>query len=72
MAQWQELLENAAMSSKRVPWSTGADETIGHLARVDGKYFFVQFFKEGPRAGELATAFVPNDSQLSAILALLK
>ena len=72
LAKWQELLETAARSSKVVDWSTGADKTIGHLARIDGnKWFFVQFFKEGPRAGEVATAFIPNKDQLRAILELL-
>lgn len=72
MGQWQALIERAAASGKQVPWITGDDLTVGHLARIDGKYFFVQFFLEGRRAGELATAFVPNQSQLSAILRLLK
>jgi hypothetical protein len=30
-------------------------------------WFFVQFYVDGPRAGELATAFVPNQSQVTAI-----
>lgn len=46
--------------------------TVGHMARIENKYFFVQFFSEGPRAGELATAFVPSQSQLVRILALLR
>jgi RHS repeat-associated protein len=72
MEQWQALIEHAAASEKQVPWSTRGTTTVGHLARIDGRYFFVQFFTEGPRAGELATAFVPNQGQLSAILRLLK
>ena len=73
LAKWQDLLETASRSSKVVDWSTGADKTIGHLARIDGhKWFFVQFFKQGPRAGEVATAFIPNKDQLRAILELLE
>ena len=69
LAKWQELLETASRSRKIVDWSTGADKTIGHLVRINGnKSFFVQFFKEGPRAGEVATAFIPNMDQLRAIL----
>jgi hypothetical protein len=34
----------------------------------EGKNFFVQFYKDRPGAGELATAFVPNQKQLTAIL----
>ncbi len=72
IAKWQELIETASKSTKVVDWSTGADKTIGNLARIDGnKWFFVQFFKEGPRAGELATAFIPNADQLGAILRLI-
>jgi RHS repeat-associated protein len=72
MGQWQALIERAAQSTKQVPWSTRGTTTVGHLARIDGRYFFVQFFTEGRQAGELATAFVPNQGQLSAILRLLK
>jgi len=72
MGQWQALIERAAASEKQVPWSTRGTTTVGHLARIDGRYFFVQFFTEGRRTGELATAFVPNQGQLSAILRLLK
>jgi hypothetical protein len=42
--------------------------TRAHLARIDGKNFVVQFFADGPLAGELATAFVPSQQQLSAML----
>jgi hypothetical protein len=61
----------AAASTQVVSWSLEGTRTTGHLARVDGKYLFVQFFAEGPRAGELATAFVPNQGQLGNILAAL-
>lgn len=72
LAKWQEILETASKSTKIVEWSTGADKTIGKLARIDGnKWLFVQYFKEGPRAGEIATAFIPNSDQLRAILELL-
>jgi hypothetical protein len=71
LGQWQALVERATASGKQVAWSTGADATVGHLARIDGKYFFAQFYQGGPRAGELATAFVPKQSQLSAILGAL-
>jgi hypothetical protein len=60
--------DRAAMSGKTVEWSVGDAATIGHPARIEGKYFFVQFYKDGPRAGELATAFVLNQRQLTAIL----
>lgn len=72
LGQWQSLVERTASSKLQVPWSAGADATVGHLARIDGKYFFAQFYVGGPRAGELATAFSPSQRQLSAILDLLK
>jgi RHS repeat-associated protein len=72
LEQWQALIERAAASGKQVPWMTGADPTVGHLARIDGKYIFVEFFTNGPRAGQLATAIVPDQVQLNAILRLLK
>lgn len=70
-SQWQELVERAAKSKNVVDWRTGADATQLHLAFIDGKHFAVQFFKEGDRAGELATAFIPNPGQLRAINELL-
>jgi hypothetical protein len=69
MGLWRALIERTAASAKTFPWSTGAAETIGHLAQVEGKWFVVQFFKE---TGELATAFVPNSKQLASMLRLLK
>lgn len=65
---WRALVERAAASKTVFAWSTGAADTIAHLAYIDGKPFVVQFFKE---TGELATAFVPNQDQLGAMLRLL-
>jgi hypothetical protein len=70
--KWQALIERAVSSGKKVDWVTRESKTIGHLARIEGKYFFVQFFKEGPRAGELASAWVPDQKQLRGILAAIK
>jgi hypothetical protein len=69
LAAWRELVERVAASKQTFPWSVGAAKTIGHLGRVEGKYFVVQFFEE---TGELATAFVPNAAQLREMLKLLK
>ena len=55
-----------------MPWSTRGKETIGYLAKIDGKSLFVQVYKEGLRANEIATAFVVQQKQLRAILSLLK
>jgi hypothetical protein len=69
---WQKLIEEATESTKIVPWTTGPDKTVGHLARIGGnKWFFVEYYTEGPRANELATAFIPNKDQLRAMLRLL-
>ena len=66
---WQNLIEQAVKSKKVVPWTTGADETVGVLARIGGdKFFFVQAFRHGPRAGELATAFIPNRNTVFKIM----
>jgi Domain of unknown function (DUF4157) len=67
-AAWRALVERAAASKTVLAWSTGAADTIAHLAYIDGKPFVVQFFKE---TGELATAFVPNQDQLGAMLRML-
>jgi hypothetical protein len=72
LSNWQALIERAAQSSQVFEWSTGSAATIAHLARIEGKNFVVQFFTSGPRAGELATAFVPSQQQLTAMLRLLR
>ena len=70
---WRGLIERASQSAQMVPWSTGASQTVGHLARVGrGRYLFVQYYVDGPRRGQLATAFRPNSGQLSAIRRLLR
>jgi hypothetical protein len=71
MAKWQALIERAAGSGKQFLSHVGSDPTVAHLARIDGKNFVVHFYQGGPRAGELATAFVPDASKVSAYLKAL-
>jgi hypothetical protein len=71
-ARWQALIEQAAQSKKVFDWSVRNTPTIAHLARLDGKYLVVQFWKTGPLAGELATAFHPRPHQLKEMLRRLK
>lgn len=66
--EWQAILERAVRSKKTVDWTTGVHPTIGHVARIDGKWIFVQIFKGGERAGEVATVFHPSQGQLRVIL----
>jgi hypothetical protein len=66
---WKQLVERATRSREIVAWSAKRTPTFGHLARIEGKYFFVQFDQ---RTGDLVTAFVPNNSQLTAILRKLR
>jgi hypothetical protein len=69
---WTELLERANKSKYVFNWMTGNSETIAKLAKIENKYFVIQFFENGERAGEVATAFVPTQKQLSRIFTLLK
>lgn len=69
---WTELLERANKSKYVFDWMTGSLETIAKLAKIENKYLVVQFFKNGERAGEIATAFTPTQKQLSRIFTLLK
>jgi hypothetical protein len=71
MKAWQGLIERATKSTKSFEWSSKGTPTIAHLARFDNKYFVVQFYKDGPNAGELVTAFSPGQDQLSRMLRLL-
>ncbi len=68
MEAWTLLIERAARSSKSFDWDSRGTPTTAHLARIDGKYFVVQFHRGGDQAGELLTAFVPNSSELGAML----
>jgi hypothetical protein len=65
---WKALLKRAARSTQVFDWDTNGTATTAHLARMEGKWFVVQFWKEGVDAGKLATAFIPNQTQLGAIL----
>lgn len=73
LAAWQNILETVHRSNQIVPWSLpDGVKTWGKFARIDGnKPIFIQFFADGPRKGELATAFMPNRNQEQAIFRLL-
>jgi len=73
MERWTQLVEKVAESKLVFQWSLrGTGPTVAHVAKVEGKWFVVQFFKSGPRAGEIATAFVPTLKQLKSILRILR
>ena len=72
MEEWTALLERASGGSQRFDWQWGGDLTTTHLATIDNKPFVVSFFQEGPRVGEVATALVPSQSQLSDMYAILR
>jgi len=66
---WQDLIERVGRSGKSFEWSVGGDATVAHLAKVDGKYFVVQYYKD---TGVLASAFVPKGIQLQSMLKALR
>ncbi|WP_344844083.1 RHS repeat-associated core domain-containing protein [Kribbella ginsengisoli] len=68
MGEWSALIQRASQSGKVFPWSSGSTLTQAHLARIDGKWFVAQFDRT---TGDLVTAFVPNNKQVSAMLRLL-
>lgn len=55
---WKQLVTRAADSRHIVAWSAKRRLTLGHLARIDGTY--------------LVTAFMSDNSQLTAILGKLR
>jgi len=65
---WKVVLRRAARSTQILEWDTNSRPTVAHLARIEGKWFVVQFWKQGDKTGELATAFIPNQAQLGAML----
>lgn len=68
MDDWSALIQRTARSSKVFPWSSGSTATQAHLARIDGKWFVAQF---NATTGDLVTAFVPTNKQVTAMLRLL-
>ena len=70
--RWQNLIERAARSNLRLRDFRDGHETIAYLARVDNRWFVAHFFANGSKAGQLATAFFPNRTQISRMLGLLR
>ena len=66
---FQDVIERVGRSGKSFEWSVQGDATVALLAKVDGKYFVVQHYKD---TGVLATAFIPKGSQLRAMLKALR
>ena len=65
---WRQMIERAARSTQVFPWSVKGNNTIAHLATIEGKPFVVEFFEE---TGELATAFVTGPRQLRNMLKVI-
>ncbi len=59
--EWFNLLDHVGRSKNAFPDAVGGTETIAHLAKVDGKWFVVHYFKE---TGVLASAYMPHPDQL--------
>jgi hypothetical protein len=66
--EWVNLIERVGRSKNTFAWTSGAHETVAHLAKVDGKWFVVQYYKH---TGVLASAFIPNANQLAAMFRIL-
>jgi RHS repeat-associated protein len=66
-----ELVSSARKSGLTFLWKTGSEETVAHLARVEGEYVIAQFFRRGDKVGDLATIFRPNPRQLSKIFGMM-
>ncbi|PCC70456.1 RHS repeat-associated core domain-containing protein [Nannocystis exedens] len=62
------ILDRARRSGLTFFSHSGASATIAHLARIDGKYIVVHFFRDGPQAGKVASAWRPSQRQLRTYL----
>lgn len=63
--EWLRILEDANRSSVEGFGDLKGTKTLIKFARVDGnKPIFLQWFAEGPKAGEFATAFIPTSQQI--------
>ncbi len=70
---WRNLIDQTIAGGKTFNDLHDGHKTVGYLARVrGGRYFLVHIFADGPRAGELATAFFPSSRRVSQILDLFK
>jgi len=65
LGEWQALIERASRSKQAFEWSSGTTLTHARLARIEGKWFVAQFDRS---SGNLVTAFVPSNDQLSSML----
>ena len=73
LQSWQNLIDRAARSNRRLRDFRDGHQTIAYLTRLDnGRWFVAHFFADGPKAGQLATAFFPNRNQISRMLELLR
>jgi hypothetical protein len=63
--QWLELLVRVGRSKNSFEWTLAGTKTVAHIAKVDGKWFVVQYYKD---TGTLASAFMPMGEQLQNML----
>ncbi|MCY1011730.1 hypothetical protein OV079_40500 [Nannocystis pusilla] len=62
------ILDRARRSGLTFFSHSASSATIAHLARIDGKYIVVHFFRDGPHTGKVASAWWPSQRQLGTYL----
>src|SRR5262249_10106262 len=63
--EWLDLIEHVGRSKNAFKWSLHGRITNAHLAKVNGKWFVVQYYED---SGVLASAFMPKGDQLANML----
>jgi RHS repeat-associated protein len=67
----KQILDRLRKSGLTFEYKLAATPVLGHLASLEGKYAVIFFFKEGPHAEKLASAFFPRQEQLSQIFKIM-
>jgi RHS repeat-associated protein len=67
LGRLKAILDRLRKSNLTFYSNLGGTQVIGHLARWEGKYAAIYFFRDGPHAGKVASAFLPTQKQLSRI-----
>ena len=69
--RFASLVNRGRQSGLTFFWRSGGSDTVAHLARLDGQYVAVQFFRDGPNVGQVATVFRPSQGQLGRMFGVM-
>jgi RHS repeat-associated protein len=71
LERFKDILDSLRRSNLTFRFDLAGTPVIGHLSRYEGKFAAIFFFEGGQHAGEVASAFIPRNRQLTKILGLI-